>query len=307
MEASMSPLFSIIIPTYNRRHLVEVALNSALNQEYDDAYEILVGDDGSTDGTPDYIEQTYGDRVRVFRQANAGPGPARNLAASHARGEYLALLDSDDAFLPWTLSTYRELIEQHMRPSLIVGCAQDTHDLETLPDIQRQSSRSRLFTNLYESRMAVPLLATDRLTVRRDVFEQLGGFTGEVINGEDIDFYARAGLAEGYVVIDAPVTFVRRYHTQQVSRDPGPAFEGRMFLLDQEDRGAYPGGYAYRTHRREILSFWARAASAQMLKAGRPDLGWKFYRRVFGWHVGLGRWKYLLGYPLRWLRSLFLR
>ncbi|MGB0767559.1 MAG: glycosyltransferase family 2 protein [Phycisphaeraceae bacterium] len=292
------PLFSIVIPTYNRRSLVGTALDSALAQDFDGDYEILVGDDGSTDGTPDFIEATYGDRVKVFRQDNAGPGPARNLAIRHATGEYLAFLDSDDAFLPWTLSVYRSLIDRHDKPAILIGNAYDTEDLDKPVELERTDTRSRRFDHLYASRNAVQLIATDRLTVRRDVFDEVGPFTGEVKNGEDIDFLARAGLASGYVVIDGPATFVRRHHPQQVSKEPSGAFEGRMFLLDQEDAGRYPGGKAYRTHRRELLSFWARVASMQMRRMGRADLGMKFYRRVFWWHVGLGRWKYLIAYPL---------
>jgi len=297
------PMFSIVIPTFNRRDLVGAAIDSVLAQDFDGGFEILIGDDGSTDGTPDFIEETYGDRVQVYRQANAGPGPARNLAIKHACGEYLAFLDSDDAFLPWTLSEYSELICQHNRPSILIGNGYETDDLLSEMGRVRDASESRVYPNLYESRMAAKLIATDRLTVRREVFEQIGDFTGVVNNGEDIDFLARAGLAQGYVVIDSPYTFIRRAHTQQVSKEPDGAYKGRMFLLDQEDRGVYPGGRKYRKHRRELLSFWARIASMQMLRMGRPDLGMHFYRRVFWWNVQLLRIRFLMGYPILCLKK----
>ncbi|MCO6045247.1 glycosyltransferase family 2 protein [Aeoliella sp. ICT_H6.2] len=291
-------LFSIVIPTFNRRHLVQDALDSALAQDYAGECEVLVGDDGSTDGTPEFIEQHYGSRVQVFRQANAGPGPARNLACQHARGAYLAFLDSDDMLTPWALSTYARIIAECDHPSVLVGVPQPVQTAAELSDIPTGEARWQRYNSLFESRMAVPLLATDRLTVRRDVFEATGGFTGEIRNGEDVDFFVRCGLSPGYVVIESPITFARRYHPGQITLGTDSAYQGRMWLLDQELAGRYPGGDEYLPHRRQILSFWARVASNQMTRAGRFDRGWEFYKRVFWWHVRQRRWKYLLGYPV---------
>jgi glycosyltransferase involved in cell wall biosynthesis len=94
-------LFSVIIPTYNRAALLCTALDSVFAQTFTD-YEVIVVDDGSTDGTAAMVA-SYGGRVRYFQQQNKGPGAARNLGAQHATGEYLAFLDSDDLWFPWTL------------------------------------------------------------------------------------------------------------------------------------------------------------------------------------------------------------
>lgn len=304
----MANLFSIIIPTYNRRHLVSTAIDSALSQEVDAAYEVIVGDDGSTDGTPEYLEHKYGDRIRVFRQENAGPGPARNLAASHATGDYLALLDSDDLLLPWTLAIYKQLIEEHDCPSLIVGQAFDCKELEDMPSIPKQSLKARHYDHLYGARLAVPLTSTDRLAIRRDVFESLGGFTGDVLNTEDIDFCMRAGLAAGLVAIDTPATFARRHHPEQISQKLKQLYQGRLYLIDQELQGAYPGGDTYRPHRRELMAMWGRISSLHMLEGGLTREGWHFYRRVFFWNLQVRHWRYLKGFPLivfkRWLRRM---
>lgn len=296
--------FSVVIPTYNRRTLICDAIESVLAQEHQGDYEILVGDDGSTDGTPDLVEEKFGERVRVFRQANAGPGAARNLACAHAKGKYLAFLDSDDMFVPWTLSTYAAILEKQNNPSIIIGCAVDVREPSQVRELSPAPLEYEFYENLYLSNMAVKLIATDRLTVRRDAFEQLGGFTTQVFNGEDIDFLARAGVAPGYVVIRAPTTFLRRYHEGQITQNVELAYEGRMFLIDRELGGTYPGGVEYARHRQELIAFWARAASMQMLRYGRQVWGWRFYKRAFGWNVRGGRWLYLAGYPLIWLRGL---
>src|SRR5437868_2651965 len=126
--------FSVIIPTFNRARLLKQAIDSVRTQTCRD-YEIIVVDDGSTDGTVDYLA-SLGDHVRIRRQANRGPGAARNLGAQEARGQYLAFLDSDDVWFPWTLASFREVIARYDRPSLV--CARTMEFQGPLPRIEQQ-------------------------------------------------------------------------------------------------------------------------------------------------------------------------
>lgn len=90
---------SALIPTYNRRAYVFRAIDSVLAQTVP-VDEIIVVDDGSTDGTAEAIRTRYGTRIRVFRQENMGVSGARKRAVEEARGEWAAFLDSDDEWLP---------------------------------------------------------------------------------------------------------------------------------------------------------------------------------------------------------------
>src|SRR6188508_385045 len=102
------PLFSVIIPSYNRADLIRATLDSVLASDFDD-YEIVVADDGSKDGTPKIVDEyvaKHPGKVKQFIQENRGEGAARNLAIKNATGDYVAYLDSDDTFFPWTLSTF---------------------------------------------------------------------------------------------------------------------------------------------------------------------------------------------------------
>src|SRR5438552_6692933 len=110
-------LFSVIIPTYNRRELLRRTLGSVWRQTFKD-YEVLVVDDGSTDGTYEELTASAAP-LHVLRQQNTGPGEARNLAAQSARGNYLAFLDSDDWWFPWTLACFAKLIQQHGQPTIL--------------------------------------------------------------------------------------------------------------------------------------------------------------------------------------------
>jgi glycosyltransferase involved in cell wall biosynthesis len=94
-------LVSVVIPTYNRRYILGAAIQSALDQSYR-SVEVIVVDDGSSDDTESLV-RGFDARVRYLSQENAGVCAARNLGLRNARGEFVALLDSDDQWLPWKL------------------------------------------------------------------------------------------------------------------------------------------------------------------------------------------------------------
>jgi glycosyltransferase involved in cell wall biosynthesis len=98
------PLISVLITTYNYGRFVDEAIESALSQDFPpDRMEILVVDDGSTDDTAERVEK-YGLRVRYFHKPNGGQASALNFGIARARGEFIALLDADDLFLPGKLT-----------------------------------------------------------------------------------------------------------------------------------------------------------------------------------------------------------
>jgi glycosyltransferase involved in cell wall biosynthesis len=99
------PEFSVIIPAYNRRALLIETLNSVWQQTFAD-FEVIVVDDGSTDGTAEYLG-SLGAKVQCVMQDNFGPGAARNRGLEIANGRYVAFVDSDDVWFPWTLETMR--------------------------------------------------------------------------------------------------------------------------------------------------------------------------------------------------------
>jgi GT2 family glycosyltransferase len=103
-------LVSVIIPTYNRAYILGEAIESVLQQTYR-SVEVVVVDDGSTDNTQRVIEG-YGPLVHYFCQSNAGVSAARNFGLRQARGEFIALLDSDDCWRPWKLEAQVHLLRR---------------------------------------------------------------------------------------------------------------------------------------------------------------------------------------------------
>ena len=127
------PFFSVVIPSYNRGAFIEATLDSVFAQEFRD-FEVIVVDDGSTDDTLERL-QLYRERMTLLRQQNKGPGAARNLAVRHASGDYIAFLDSDDLWFPWTLATYFRIIGKCDRPALVAGRLRYFSELGELCDV----------------------------------------------------------------------------------------------------------------------------------------------------------------------------
>ena len=103
---------SVIIPLYNKGEYIERALKSVFAQTFED-YELIVVDDGSTDNGIEIVKQFRDNRLRVIRQANAGPGAARNRGISESSSRYLAFLDADDEWMPCFLEKSIDILRQN--------------------------------------------------------------------------------------------------------------------------------------------------------------------------------------------------
>lgn len=106
-----TPLISVIIPSYNRAHIIEKSVRSVLAQTFAD-FELLIIDDGSTDNTREVIEGMKDGRIRYVYQENAGACAARNHGISLAQGQYVAFHDSDDLWYPDKLEKQLHCIEE---------------------------------------------------------------------------------------------------------------------------------------------------------------------------------------------------
>ena len=109
---------SIVIPTYNRAHLIEHTLKSVLAQSCDD-FEVIVIDDGSSDNTEEIVQPYLSEKVRYYRIPNSERGAARNCGTKHAKGEYINWFDSDDEMLPHHVAHIKELCTRHKNPEVV--------------------------------------------------------------------------------------------------------------------------------------------------------------------------------------------
>ena len=114
----MPVLLSIVIPTYNRSHLIEKTILSVLNQT-EKNFEVIVVDDGSTDNTEEIVSKYLSDRFRYFKIENSERGAARNFGTKQAIGEYVNWFDSDDEMLPNHVEAFLGMKEQYHSPEII--------------------------------------------------------------------------------------------------------------------------------------------------------------------------------------------
>jgi len=261
------PFFSVIITAYNRAHLVPATIASVLKQTFSD-YEIIVVDDGSTDGFLDAV-RPFGTRVRIFQQANSGPGPARNLGIRHAQGTYCAFLDGDDLWYPWTLAVMRDIVADHASPALILGKSRPfSQDAEIASDLQGPTA-VRSFSNYLASASDSFWIGGSGLVIKTADLRDAEGFTRERIIADDLDVCLRVGNKHGFVAIDSPLTFAYRQHTQNISNSLDRILPSVLYLVTQERANAYGGGPTQRHARSRIVCRHARPWAIAAAKNGK--------------------------------------
>ena len=296
-----NPLFSVVVPTYNRLPLLAEALGSVWRQTFTD-YEVIVVDDGSTDGTAEWLDSQT-PRLRFLRQENKGPGAARNLGAAEAKGEYLAFLDSDDVWFPWTLATYVDVLAEGVRPTTIAGALLSFSRSAELGGIKLDQTRFARHEDFLSAGANGAFVGSNMLVVAREALLGRGGFLTDRLNAEDHDLMLRLGTQPGFVQVVAPKTIAWRQHGSSETADGVRTMAGIARLMDREEAGIYPGGRERRRDRRRFITQHVRAASLAAPGQGLLSEALALYARSFGWHCQQGRWKFLLGFPLVGIRA----
>jgi glycosyltransferase involved in cell wall biosynthesis len=231
-EASGSPLVSVVIPTFDRWPLVKEAVESALQQDANHT-EVIVVDDGSTDGTSEALTTGFPE-VRLLRQANAERGVARNRGAGEARGKYLCFLDSDDVLEPWHVSQLQHLLNRRTADFPPVASAPavlwDPKSGKSRPLKTADFARRR---PLPEACLIGTVLPVQGLFVTAFAFSAVGGFPEDraVAGSEDWVFLAR--LAARFPVDRLPDHSVRiRDHPGRSVLDPVQTEASSLAAMD---------------------------------------------------------------------------
>ncbi len=182
-RAAAQPVLSVVIPVYNVADYLPECLDSALGQTMAEL-EVIAVDDGSTDACPEILAEyaRKDPRVRVFHQTNSGQGVARNLGVSHARGEFLTFLDSDDTVPP---GAYEHMVATLRRTGsdLAVGSVRRFRHHQQIKTVWARTvhQADRLGTTLEEFPNAMQdIIACNRMFRTRFWVEQVGGFRGHI-------------------------------------------------------------------------------------------------------------------------------
>lgn len=257
-----NPLVSVVIPTYNRASYLGDAIDSVLQQTYAN-YEVIVVDDGSTDGTDNLI-QTYGQRVRYIREKNQGVSVARNEGVRISGGDYIAFLDSDDIWMPDKLGRQISLLNRFpecdlsFSPAWIVNARLDR--IQGFPLFGGLAANEITLERLY----LTDIILIPTVLLRRDVFWAVGGFDPDIRFGEDWLFVLRL-LSRGALVayLSEPLASIRR-HSPTQSHFPNLLLADQVLAdhLTVLNRcfGLYPGGMSESLKRRALANQYVLGA-----------------------------------------------
>lgn len=188
------PAFSVIIPLYNKLAYIQRSVESVLAQSFKD-FELIVIDDGSTDGSSEKLLDIKDERLHILRKENQGVGEARNTGMQHAEGQWIAFLDADDAWMPEHLSELRRVTEASPSAGLIsTRCVESATAVLSISDKQKLVPSSiRAVDYFYEASKNIGFLNSTSTAINKDVFVKLGGFTSAVA-GEDLEYWAHIAL-----------------------------------------------------------------------------------------------------------------
>jgi len=216
MILALKPFISVIIPVYNGERYLAEAVASIRSQNYE-PLEIIIVDDGSTDGTATLV-QSLGNDIRYFYQPNAGPSAARNRGIGAANSDLISFLDSDDLWPPGKLALQVDCLQQNPQIEVVLGRVQCFGRLE---EVEEQ-------LNFLEPDHKMISVNLGSGVFRKSTFEQVGLFDESLRHFEDHDWFLLAREQGVEMLILKEVTLLYRIHPDSTSHQMQAA-DGTMF------------------------------------------------------------------------------
>ncbi len=207
------PLVSVIIPTYNRSDYFERAVTSVLEQTWKEL-EILLVDDGSQDETLVLAERIKDPRLKILRQENKGVSAARNLGIAHARGQYIALLDSDDRWLPTKLEQQVAFMREggfHISQTQEIWMRQGKR-------VNPKHIHSKLAGWFFAPSLGLCLISPSCVMLTRTLWEHVGPFDETLPACEDYELWLRTCLHHPVGIVPQALVIKNGGRADQLSR-----------------------------------------------------------------------------------------
>ena len=211
-----APLVSVVMPAYNVEWCVGRAVDSVLAQDYR-ARELIVVNDGSTDGTRAVLE-AYGSEITLINQANRGMSAARNVAIRKAGGTHIAFLDADDRWLPAKLLRQVELMQSRPEIGFCSTAVRVEDDEGKLLNVWRCHGGGTAMLETIFAENAAIAGGCSAVMVRKELFDEVGLFDESLRGFEDPDLWMRLAAVTGYSCIDETLAVILR-RQKSVSRN----------------------------------------------------------------------------------------
>lgn len=266
-----APLITVTVITYNRAGMVTEALDSVFAQTYPH-FEVVVVDDGSTDDTGRVIQERYGDRLTYIYQENQGPASARNASIRAAGGEYVALMDDDDLWLPTKLDKQVAALEEHPECALAYcACLEATADGQSTGQIHKSTDQGRTGDNFALFLRRAVIMETS-VIVRRSALDEVGLFDEELPTAKDTDMFLRMALRFPAVYLREPLMLVREHPGRKThaDRQRGKHFQARVRTMRKLLAMLPPE----KERHRPALARMLLSASCQLLRLRAEQLAW---------------------------------
>lgn len=223
----MTPVVSVIIPTYKHRDFVLQTLDSVFAQTFTD-YEVIVINDGSPDDTAEVLRPlAESGRIRYIEQENTGQSKARNRGISEAQGEFIALLDDDDLWPPdkleWQVAALRAQPEVGLiggRATLITAAGDRLYQTELTPEIVFEDSFA-----------GCPFISPGQTLIRAAVLRDVGGFNPDIWGADDWDLWLRIAKSSRSIMEDREALLYRK-HDGNASNDACRMLENCLRVVD---------------------------------------------------------------------------
>ena len=204
---------SVIIPTYNRTHVLGRAIESALDQT-SPAQEIIVVDDGSTDDTPQLIAEKF-PQCRYIQQSNQGVSAARNRGIEAATGEWLAFLDSDDEWLPGKLEVQQNMLEQ--QPDIKI-CHTEEIWIRNGKRVNQMKKHAKCGGRIFQKCLPLCVISPSSVVIHRSLFDEVGYFDEQLPVCEDYDLWLRICATHPVAFVEHPQISKYGGHEDQLSQ-----------------------------------------------------------------------------------------
>jgi glycosyltransferase involved in cell wall biosynthesis len=240
-----TPLVSIILPTFNRAHLLPRAVNSVLHQSYAN-WELLIWNDGSTDNTEAVLNSYTDIRIHYFADINKGYAHSINQLILQTRGKYLAFLDDDDEWMPSKLEKQISILHRHPDVDLIFADYRNidfSKKIENLGFLQNAAGLKKLKCEkldhvhiikggILEGIGTDNFIATDSMIFHRRILDKLSGFNTHLVNAQDFEFWWRAGLAGYRFAYTDKILLIRNKYPGGLSTSSVQTLTGTLHTLN---------------------------------------------------------------------------
>ena len=204
---------SVIIPTYNRKHTLKRAIQSVYIQSLP-PFEIIVVDDGSNDGTKEWVKQKYPD-IKYIYQKNSGVSSARNKGIKIARGDWIALLDSDDEWLPNKLNEQINRIKLNLDVKILHS---NEIWIRNGVRVNQMKKHKKFGGYIFEKCLDMCRISPSSVMLKKAIFNDIGTFDESLKVCEDYDLWLR--ITSKYPVCFLDIPLIKKYggHSDQLSK-----------------------------------------------------------------------------------------